>query len=104
MDCLTKFSGTRTEDNKTELLRSLESTAGVYRFPHEGKSSPNPFHIRCERFTAQSEKKERRKKKKERRKKQTGKTAKMVNRKQKERQLYTPNIGRTGKMEISHTC
>lgn len=59
MDCLTKFSGTGTEDNKTELLTSLESTAGVYRFPHEGKSSPNPFHIRCERFTAQSEKKER---------------------------------------------
>lgn len=50
MDCLTKFSGTGTEDNKTDILTSLGSTAGVYHFPHGGKSSPNPFPIRCERF------------------------------------------------------
>ncbi|KAK2518445.1 PHD finger protein 7 [Columba livia] len=53
MDCLTKFSGTGTEDNKAELLRSLESTAGEYRFPHEGKSSPNPFRIRVKDITYQ---------------------------------------------------
>lgn len=52
VDCLTKFPGTGTEANKTDLLKSLGSTAGVQHFLHGGKSSPNLFPIRCERFSA----------------------------------------------------